>query len=68
MEKRLLNARGKPNFGVNFYIVNARGDYAGVTLWELSGDRKTRARYALCTESGPQTLDSQPLLPGAPTH
>lgn len=66
VEKRLLNARGKPNFGLNFYVVNARGEYAGVTLWELSGDRKTRARYAVCTENGPETLDSEPLLPGAP--
>lgn len=67
VEKRLLNARGKPNFGLNFYIVNARGDYAGVSLWELSGDRKSRARYAVCTAQGPQTVDSEFLFAGAPT-
>jgi N4-(beta-N-acetylglucosaminyl)-L-asparaginase len=67
IEKRLLNARGKPNFGLNFYIVNARGDHAGVSLWELSAERRTRARHAVCTADGPQTLDSEPLLAGAPT-
>src|SRR5213083_1551534 len=36
VEKRLLNGGGKPNFNVNYYIVNAKGDYAGVSLYELS--------------------------------
>jgi N4-(beta-N-acetylglucosaminyl)-L-asparaginase len=58
IEKRLLNSRGKPNFNVNFYALNARGDYAGVSLYE--------SRFAVCTESGPQTLPTEPLLPGAP--
>ena len=30
VEKRLLKADGNPNFGINFYIVNAKGEYAGV--------------------------------------
>ena len=29
VEKRLLNSRGQPNFGLNFYIVNAKGEHAG---------------------------------------
>ena len=33
VEKRLLNARGLPNFGLNFYIVNAKGEYAGVSMY-----------------------------------
>ena len=32
VEKRLLNARGEPNFNINFYIVNAKGEHAGVTM------------------------------------
>jgi len=56
VEKRLLNSKGNPNFGVNFYIVNARGEYAGVSMYA--------ARYAVCTENGAQTLDCEPLLPG----
>jgi N4-(beta-N-acetylglucosaminyl)-L-asparaginase len=56
VERRLLNKDGNPNFGINFYVLNARGEYAGVTMYE-------GAKYAVCTEGGPQTLDCEPLLP-----
>jgi N4-(beta-N-acetylglucosaminyl)-L-asparaginase len=59
VEKRLLNARGTPNFGINFYIINAKGEYAGVTMYEGS-----RASYAICNDKGPQTLICDGLLPG----
>jgi N4-(beta-N-acetylglucosaminyl)-L-asparaginase len=59
VEKRLLNAQGNPNFGLSFYILNAKGDYAGVSMYE--------SRYAVCTENGPQTVATEPLLPGKPT-
>jgi N4-(beta-N-acetylglucosaminyl)-L-asparaginase len=59
VEKRLLNAQGNPNFGLNFYILNAKGEYAGVSMYP--------ARYAVCTEKGPETLDTEPLLAGKPT-
>src|SRR5437016_5164713 len=57
-EKRLLNSRNQPNFGLNFYILNARGEYAGVTMYA--------AKYAVCTENGAQTLDTEPLYAGSP--
>src|SRR5215210_7376569 len=60
IEKRLLNSRGLPNFGINFYILNAKGEYAGVTLYEGPS-------FALCNENGPQTLKSEPLLQGKPS-
>ena len=55
MSKR-INRR---EFGINFYIVNAGGEYAGVSMCE--------ATYAVCTENGPQTLETEPLLAGKPT-
>jgi N4-(beta-N-acetylglucosaminyl)-L-asparaginase len=58
VEKRLLNDRGQPNFNLNYYILNAKGEYAGVALYA--------SRYALCSESGPQTLEAEALFPGAP--
>lgn len=61
VEKRLLNSKGTPNFYVNFYILNARGEYAGVTMYEGS-----RAQFAVCNESGPQTLSCDGLLAGKP--
>ena len=60
IEKRLLNSRGLPNFGINFYILNAKGEYAGVTMYE-------GASFAMCNENGPQTLKSEPLLQGKPS-
>jgi len=57
-EKRLLNGRGLPNFGLNFYILNVRGEYAGVSMYA--------AKYAVCTENGAQTLDTEPLYQGSP--
>jgi N4-(beta-N-acetylglucosaminyl)-L-asparaginase len=58
VEKRLLDSRGNPNFGLNFYVLNARGEYAGVSMYPSS--------YAVCTENGPQTLATEPLIPTPP--
>jgi N4-(beta-N-acetylglucosaminyl)-L-asparaginase len=57
-ERRLLNSRGLPNFGLNFYILNVRGEYAGVSMYP--------AKFAVCTENGAQTLDTEPLYQGSP--
>src|SRR6187200_1274383 len=32
IEKRLLNAKGQPNFGLNFYVMNAKGEFAGASM------------------------------------
>jgi len=58
VEKRLLNAKGQPNFGLNFYVLNARGEYAGVTMYQST--------YAVCTDKGPQTLQTEALYEGQP--
>jgi N4-(beta-N-acetylglucosaminyl)-L-asparaginase len=60
VEKRLLNARGLPNFGISFYMLNAKGEHAGVSMY--SG-----ANYAVCTENGAQTLPCEGLLEGRAT-
>src|ERR1041384_888375 len=60
IEKRLLNSKGLPNFGINFYILNAKGEYAGVTMYEGSS-------FAICNENGPQTLKAEALLQGKPS-
>jgi len=64
VEKRLLDRSGKPNFSVSYYILNRNGDYAGVALYESSG--KQPARFAVCTEQGPQTLALEAMFEGAP--
>jgi N4-(beta-N-acetylglucosaminyl)-L-asparaginase len=60
IEKRLLNSRGNPNFGINFYILNSKAEYAGVTMYE-------GASFAICNDRGPQIIKSDALLPGKPT-
>jgi N4-(beta-N-acetylglucosaminyl)-L-asparaginase len=61
IERRLLNSRGEPNFNVNFYILNARGEHAGVALYAGA-----MAAYAVCTENGAENRPIEPLLAGAP--
>src|SRR3954469_16960046 len=53
VEKRLLNAKGQPSLGLNFYILSRSGEFAGVSMQP--------GKYAACTENGPQTLDTEPL-------
>jgi N4-(beta-N-acetylglucosaminyl)-L-asparaginase len=58
VEKRLLNSRGKPNFNVTFYILNAKGMYACVALYGT--------KFALCDANGPQTMAAEGLFSGKP--
>jgi N4-(beta-N-acetylglucosaminyl)-L-asparaginase len=62
VEKRLLTGRGTPNFYIDFYILNAKGEYAGVTMYEQYGNYKSN--FAVCTENGPQIIQSEPLIKG----
>lgn len=63
VEKRLLNSRGKPKFDLQYYILNARGEYAGVSLYENVA--QAPVHYAICTEDGPQELRMDALFSGA---
>jgi N4-(beta-N-acetylglucosaminyl)-L-asparaginase len=54
IEKRLLTDKGRPNFGLNFYVLDAKGRHAGV---HFAGG----SRYAVCDESGPHFAESTPL-------
>lgn len=57
VEKRLRNSKGNPNFNINFYVLNAKGEHAGISMYPGSD-------YAVCTESGPETRPCEPLLEG----
>ncbi len=60
VEKRLLRPDGNPNFNISFYILNAKGEHAGVIMY---GDG--RARYAVCDEGGARFVALEPLLQGS---
>jgi N4-(beta-N-acetylglucosaminyl)-L-asparaginase len=59
VEKRLRNEKGQPSFGLNFYCLNAKGEFAGVSMYEST--------YAVCTEKGPETLKTDALYEGKAT-
>ena len=59
LEKRLLNNRGEPNFNINFYILNKKGEHAGVSMYG-----GPNINYAFCNESGAKTIPMEALLPG----
>lgn len=73
VEKRLRKPNGDPNFNITFYVVNAKGEYAGVAMYgEDDGDRGwagqvhgRAVRYAVCTDNGAQTLHCEALIEGA---
>src|SRR3954453_2368066 len=70
IEKRLLNSKGQPNFGLSFYCLNAKGEYAGVSMFPAylkeSTKEVVKSTYAICTEKGPETLPCEALLEGMP--
>ena len=62
VEMRLLNARGLPNFNIRFFVLDKKGQHAGVAMYG-SGEKT----FALCTEKGAEAPTLEPLLPGNPT-
>jgi N4-(beta-N-acetylglucosaminyl)-L-asparaginase len=62
IDKRLLNSRGEPNFNMNFYAINKKGEYAGVAMYCPNGTQT----FAVCDEKGPRLEKTDPLLPGNP--
>jgi N4-(beta-N-acetylglucosaminyl)-L-asparaginase len=62
--QRLLNKRGEPNFNINFYILNRKGEYAGVAMYSTE---RNRARFAVCDDKGARIEQCEPLLVGTAT-
>jgi len=73
VEKRLRRKNGDPNFNINFYILNSKGEHAGVAMYAEDNDEKGWAgqvsgrnpRYAFCNEHGAQTIACEGLIQGA---
>ena len=61
IEKRLLNSKGLPAFDVRFFILNKKGEFAGVALY---GSQENS--YAVCTENGSEERNLEGLLSGTP--
>jgi N4-(beta-N-acetylglucosaminyl)-L-asparaginase len=63
-EKRLLDKRGRPAFGIKFYAVNKKGDYGSASMW--GGDPKRPARFAVADAKGARLEQCAPLFEGRP--
>jgi N4-(beta-N-acetylglucosaminyl)-L-asparaginase len=72
IEPRLKKPNGDPNFNILFYILNARGEHAGVAMYgEDEGERgwagqtsSQFVRYSVCDGNGPRMVNVEGLLPG----
>ena len=56
-EPRLLDASGHPYFGLSYYAVNKKGEFAGANCYE-------GGTFALCDASGPRVLNAAYLFKG----
>jgi N4-(beta-N-acetylglucosaminyl)-L-asparaginase len=62
VEKRLLNARGLPNFQLKFYALDRQGRHAGVAMYGGPD-----VKYAVATGDGAQLLPMDAFLEGSAT-
>jgi N4-(beta-N-acetylglucosaminyl)-L-asparaginase len=67
--ERILNlarenrdAKGRPKFDLNFYAVNKKGEFAGVSLWSSNKAGTRSARFAVADASGARLVESAYLL------
>jgi len=58
-EKRLLDAKGRPNFNVTLYALRKDGAYGSASLWEGS-------KFAVGDAGGTRLVDSAFLYAGKP--
>jgi N4-(beta-N-acetylglucosaminyl)-L-asparaginase len=72
VETRLRRSNGDPNFSLTFYVLNAKGEHAGVSMYAEDEDYRGWAenkdrgfmKYAVCDRNGPRTVQCEPLIPG----
>jgi N4-(beta-N-acetylglucosaminyl)-L-asparaginase len=73
VERRLRRTNGEPSFSLTFYVLNARGEHAGVSMYAedegyrgWAGNPADRGfmKYAVCDRNGPRTVQCEALLPG----
>lgn len=66
-DKRLLDSKGRPAFGIKFYAVNKSGAYAGASMWNDPNKQGKPAQFAVADERGARLEDCVYLFEGKPT-
>ncbi len=72
IEPARRRADGNPNFNLAFYVLDARGEHAGVCMYAeddsirgaTGNTERGFMRYSVCDRHGPRFLDCEPLIPG----
>ena len=71
VEKRLCKKNGDPNFQIAYYVLNIRGEHAGVAMYSddegnkgWAGIKDNHERYCFCDHNGPQTAFCDALIEG----
>ena len=67
--KYMRDKKGQPDFSLNFYAVNKKGEYAGASVWNGSygaSKKFTPARFAVADASGARLQESAYLLKKQP--
>jgi N4-(beta-N-acetylglucosaminyl)-L-asparaginase len=62
-EKRLLDDKGRPRFGITFYAVSKKGDYGGASMYS-QGSTGKRTKFAVADASGARLEDCAFLFDG----
>jgi N4-(beta-N-acetylglucosaminyl)-L-asparaginase len=55
------DSHGQPNFDINFYVVNKKGEYAGASVWSATKGGHP-ARFAVADASGARLVESAYVL------
>src|SRR5713101_7620950 len=55
-ERRLLDAQGRPGFGITFYALSKRGEYGSASMYDASPTGK-RAQFAVADSRGARKED-----------
>ena len=65
-EKRLLDAKGRPGFGITFYAVNKAGAYGAAAMWSHSPSGKP-SQFSVADARGARLENAAFLHEGQPT-
>ncbi len=65
-EKRLLDPKGRPGFGITFYAVNKAGAYGAAAMWSHTPSGKP-AQFSVADARGARLENAASLFEGQPT-
>jgi len=65
-DKRLLEADGRPAFGITFYAVNKKGEYGAAAMYDRSKNGRP-AQFAVADSKGARREDCAALFERRPS-